>query len=129
MGRDKEDMEVHDEAHEHDLVVTPVPSRRGSSPVRQQRKQQQAYGRRQGEGQEEEDEKDLQADTSVEGHERDHDHTDGNAATSPGAKRSGKGEKEFELQDQTNLLPAKQILTVFLGLSMAMICAMLDQTT
>lgn len=34
-----------------------------------------------------------------------------------------------ELQDQTNFLPLKQLLIVFAGLSMAMGCSMLDQSS
>ncbi|KAJ5223824.1 hypothetical protein N7468_008366 [Penicillium chermesinum] len=33
-----------------------------------------------------------------------------------------------QLQDQTNLLPFKQVLVVFVGLSCALFCALLDQT-
>lgn len=32
------------------------------------------------------------------------------------------------LTDQTNFLPTKQVITVFLGLSVALACAFLDQT-
>ncbi|WVW82409.1 hypothetical protein I302_104416 [Kwoniella bestiolae CBS 10118] len=41
--------------------------------------------------------------------------------------RFGK-KKEPELQDQTNLLPVKQVIAVFLGLTCALFCALLDQT-
>jgi hypothetical protein len=36
--------------------------------------------------------------------------------------------KKLELQDQTNLLPARQVIIVFAGLSMALFCSLLDQT-
>ena len=43
-----------------------------------------------------------------------------------------KGEPETSapegLEDQTNFLPTKQVIMVFLGLSIALACAMLDQT-
>jgi hypothetical protein len=39
-----------------------------------------------------------------------------------------KKKKQLELQDQTNLLPVKQVITVFVGLSMALFCSLLDQT-
>lgn len=41
-------------------------------------------------------------------------------------KKSGK--KKFELQDQTNLLPTKQVIFVFVGLTCALFCSLLDQT-
>ncbi|WVQ97393.1 hypothetical protein IAU59_004505 [Kwoniella sp. CBS 9459] len=44
-------------------------------------------------------------------------------------KRSGASKKkEVELQDQTNLLPAKQVILVFVGLTAALFCSLLDQT-
>lgn len=42
--------------------------------------------------------------------------------------RARAGAPKVELQDQTNLLPFKQVLIVFLGLSMALFACMLDQT-
>jgi hypothetical protein len=36
--------------------------------------------------------------------------------------------KKLELQDQTNLLPVRQVLGVFVGLSVALFCSLLDQT-
>lgn len=45
--------------------------------------------------------------------------------TPPG---KGKGRKEVELQDQTNLLPVRQVIVVFAGLSAALFCSLLDQT-
>lgn len=36
--------------------------------------------------------------------------------------------KKLVLQDQTNLLPARQVIIVFAGLSMALFCSLLDQT-
>lgn len=45
------------------------------------------------------------------------------------AGAAGAGSKNpVELQDQTNLLPVRQVLVVFAGLSMALMCSMLDQT-
>lgn len=44
----------------------------------------------------------------------------------PSEKR--KGRKEVELQDQTNLLPVRQVIVVFAGLSSALFCSLLDQT-
>ncbi|WVR05959.1 hypothetical protein IAU60_002986 [Kwoniella sp. DSM 27419] len=38
------------------------------------------------------------------------------------------GKKEVELQDQTNLLPVRQVITVFAGLTCALFCSLLDQT-
>lgn len=35
---------------------------------------------------------------------------------------------KYALQDQTNLLPIKQVIVVFVGLSCALFCALLDQT-
>lgn len=39
-----------------------------------------------------------------------------------------KGKKKIELQDQTNLLPTKQVIFVFMGLTCALFCSLLDQT-
>ncbi|WWC99793.1 hypothetical protein V866_006700 [Kwoniella sp. B9012] len=36
--------------------------------------------------------------------------------------------KEIELQDQTNLLPVRQVIAVFAGLTCALFCSLLDQT-
>jgi hypothetical protein len=33
-----------------------------------------------------------------------------------------------ELQDQTNLLPVKQVILVFVGLTCALFCSLIDQT-
>lgn len=43
---------------------------------------------------------------------------------------SGQSRKKgsLQLQDQTNLLPVRQVITVFIGLSMALFCSLLDQT-
>lgn len=41
--------------------------------------------------------------------------------------KEGKRQKLI-LQDQTNLLPVRQVLVVFVGLSMALFCSLLDQT-
>lgn len=36
--------------------------------------------------------------------------------------------KKYALQDQTNLLPAKQVIMIFCGLNCALFCSLLDQT-
>jgi hypothetical protein len=36
--------------------------------------------------------------------------------------------KAPELQDQTNLLPVKQVILVFVGLTCALFCSLIDQT-
>lgn len=46
----------------------------------------------------------------------------------PEGNTSGNAERSQELPDQTNLLPMKQLLIVFSGLSAAMFCSMLNQT-
>lgn len=52
------------------------------------------------------------------------DGTDLEAQTAgPGGKR-----KKLELQDQTNLLPPKQVFIVFCGLGLALFCSSLNQT-
>ncbi|EIW72421.1 hypothetical protein TREMEDRAFT_26105 [Tremella mesenterica DSM 1558] len=40
----------------------------------------------------------------------------------------GKGKPEVELQDQTNLLPVRQVLLIMVGLCAALFCSLLDQT-
>ena len=40
----------------------------------------------------------------------------------------GHATPEVILTDQTNFLPTKQVITVFMGLSVALACALLDQT-
>lgn len=42
----------------------------------------------------------------------------------------GKGGKKVAptLQDQTNLLPVKQVILVFIGLTCALFCSLIDQT-
>ena len=40
----------------------------------------------------------------------------------------GSKKKVVELQDQTNLLPTKQVILVFCGLTCALFCSLLDQT-
>lgn len=42
--------------------------------------------------------------------------------------KDGKKKKVVELQDQTNMLPVKQVIFVFLGLTCALFCSLLDQT-
>jgi hypothetical protein len=44
------------------------------------------------------------------------------------ADLSGVCMDEATLQDQTNLLPTKQVLMVFIGLTVAIFCSLLDQT-
>lgn len=39
-----------------------------------------------------------------------------------------KDKKKFELTDQTNLLPVKQVMLIFAGLNCALFCSLLDQT-
>ncbi|WWD17805.1 hypothetical protein CI109_102247 [Kwoniella shandongensis] len=77
------------------------------------------------------------------------DHSSSNHHESPGeesAEMGGKGndeeakidgkskssrwgkKKEVELQDQTNLLPVRQVVLVFCGLTCALFCSLLDQT-
>ena len=43
-------------------------------------------------------------------------------------EKQSKKRKEVVLQDQTNLLPVKQIILVMVGLSCALFCSLLDQT-
>ncbi|ORY25555.1 major facilitator superfamily domain-containing protein [Naematelia encephala] len=43
------------------------------------------------------------------------------------ARQRGRRE-EIQLQDQTNLLPLRQVIVVFVGLSCALFCSLLDQT-
>lgn len=53
-----------------------------------------------------------------------------------GAEGGGKGGKTGKtgkkvaptLQDQTNLLPVKQVILVFIGLTCALFCSLIDQT-
>lgn len=47
---------------------------------------------------------------------------------SHGAGGGGEGKREIALQDQTNLLPVRQVIFVFLGLTCAIFCSLLDQT-
>ncbi|BEJ12702.1 hypothetical protein CspHIS471_0211620 [Cutaneotrichosporon sp. HIS471] len=42
----------------------------------------------------------------------------------PGDKNSNK----YELQDQTNLLPVRQVIVIFMGLNCALFCSLLEQT-
>lgn len=50
--------------------------------------------------------------------------SDSDKSDSPTAKGKGK----FELTDQTNLLPVKQVMLIFAGLNCALFCSLLDQT-
>jgi hypothetical protein len=43
-------------------------------------------------------------------------------------KRDRRKDAEAQLQDQTNLLPVKQVIFVFIGLTCALFCSLLDQT-
>ena len=43
-------------------------------------------------------------------------------------RTKSKKKKEVELQDQTNLLPLRQVMLVFTGLTCALFCSLLDQT-
>jgi hypothetical protein len=45
-----------------------------------------------------------------------------------GGAESGPRADKFELQDQTNLLPVRQVIAVFMGLNCALFCSLLDQT-
>ena len=47
---------------------------------------------------------------------------------SPAEKLPQDGPAPEGLDDQTNFLPSRQVIMVFLGLSIALSCAMLDQT-
>jgi hypothetical protein len=49
---------------------------------------------------------------------------------SDGPDKGGKGGKKVAptLQDQTNLLPVKQVILVFIGLTCALFCSLIDQT-
>lgn len=57
-------------------------------------------------------------------------HEDHDLEAQDGENPSGKkkGRKEVELQDQTNLLPVRQVIVVFMGLSAALFVSLLDQT-
>lgn len=50
--------------------------------------------------------------------------------SSPTSENDGHVDKPApeELEDQTNFLPTRQVIMVFLGLSIALACSMLDQT-
>lgn len=52
-------------------------------------------------------------------------HTEANATSTngPGGKKEAP-----KLQDQTNLLPVKQVILVFVGLTCALFCSLIDQT-
>ena len=60
------------------------------------------------------------------GSHRDESEAMENAGEVGGKKKKTK--KEVALQDQTHLLPLKQVLLVFVGLSVAIFCSLLDQT-
>jgi len=67
-------------------------------------------------------------------HSENHDHLvptgpGGDEETRIGAEEiSEKKPKAPELQDQTNLLPVRQVILVFLGLTCALFCSLIDQT-
>lgn len=70
-------------------------------------------------------------------HSEHHDHDHGNLVkTGPGgdeeskigAEENSEKKKTPELQDQTNLLPVKQVILVFVGLTCALFCSLIDQT-
>lgn len=50
---------------------------------------------------------------------------DEEAAVGGGAEKK---KKKYELQDQTNLLPVKQVIVIFCGLNCALFCSLLEQT-
>lgn len=49
-------------------------------------------------------------------------------STIPNDDASQPKKLEFELVDQTNLLPVKQVIVIFCGLNCALFCSLLDQT-
>jgi len=67
-------------------------------------------------------------------HSEHHDHLvrtgpGGDEETKIGAEEvSEKKPKAPELQDQTNLLPVRQVILVFVGLTCALFCSLIDQT-
>jgi len=48
--------------------------------------------------------------------------------TKIGAEEISEKKKAPVLQDQTNLLPVKQVILVFVGLTCALFCSLIDQT-
>lgn len=57
------------------------------------------------------------------------DETKGDTGDGEDPARSSKSrKKDVELQDQTNLLPIRQVMMVFCGLTAALFCSLLDQT-
>jgi Na+/melibiose symporter-like transporter len=40
----------------------------------------------------------------------------------------GEKKNKYELQDQTNLLPVRQVIVIFMGLNCALFCSLLEQT-
>jgi len=73
-------------------------------------------------------------DTHDEHSEHHHDHLvrtgpGGDEETKIGAEEvSEKKPKAPKLQDQTNLLPVRQVILVFVGLTCALFCSLIDQT-
>jgi hypothetical protein len=74
--------------------------------------------------------------THHEGEDSDHDNSkssridaigDEEQAAKMGAEEVS-NKKPPELQDQTNLLPVKQVILVFVGLTCALFCSLIDQT-
>ena len=56
------------------------------------------------------------------------DASDGKRESAQGVEVGKDGGRQNDLQDQTNLLPVKQVIFVFLGLTCALFCSLLDQT-
>jgi CRISPR/Cas system CMR subunit Cmr4 (Cas7 group RAMP superfamily) len=59
---------------------------------------------------------------------RSEDHEESQVAGKEGKDEEDKEKKKVEVQDQTNLLPVRQIIFVFVGLTCAIFCSLLDQT-
>ncbi|WWC58666.1 uncharacterized protein I303_101210 [Kwoniella dejecticola CBS 10117] len=96
-------LHTHDE-HEHEHDGTPAQSRRNSDNT-----QDKLHNHGQS--------------TSPEEGEDEEKQIEGKKTRFGGGKK-----KEVELQDQTNLLPVKQVVAVFVGLTCALFCSLLDQT-
>lgn len=60
-------------------------------------------------------------------HSHPHSHSQSPHDESSSEKKKGKG-TNTELQDQTNLLPTKQVILVFIGLTFSLFGSLLDQT-
>ncbi|WRT64234.1 uncharacterized protein IL334_001163 [Kwoniella shivajii] len=102
INNDEDGLDTHDEhEHEHENDGSPSNSRRNSdnSPISNRAQENP------GDADQVDEEKKIEGNKS----------------------RNGK-KKEVELQDQTNLLPVKQVIAVFAGLTCALFCSLLDQT-